>query len=374
MTPAPGPRIVIGGGGTAGHVFPALAVARVLADRHGADVRFVGTDRGLEATLVPAAGFPFTGVEARPFLRRVSPAALRAPFALLRSLRRCREVVAGADAVLGMGGYASGPVVVAALRARRPVVLHEQNALPGLANRWFARFARCTALSFAEAAKHLPRRARTVVTGNPVREEILRVREERDALAKEALGDFRFDEARRTIVAFGGSQGALHLDRALAGAFGLLRDRADLQVLLLTGRAHHDEIRSSLPVGGALVVRTRPFLERMELAYAIADVVVARSGATTVAEVTACGIPALLVPYPYATGQHQEANARSVQRAGGATVLLDDQLEPDVLAERILSLVDHRERLEAMAERSAAFGRPAAAERVADLVMEAASG
>ena len=362
-------RIVIGGGGTAGHVFPALAVARVLADRHGAEVHFVGTTTGLEATLVPAAGYSFTAVEARPFVRKLSPAAVKAPIALLRSVRECRALVADADVVLGMGGYASGPVVVAALRSRRPVVLHEQNAVPGLANRLFSRFARTTALSFEEAEGHLPRRARAVVTGNPVREEIRRVSSEREALAKEAVRDLEREEGRRTVVVFGGSQGALHLDRAVVGTCTLLRDRADLQLLVLTGRAHHEAIASAIPAGGSLLVRTLPFLDRMELAYAVAGLVVARAGATTIAEVTACGVPALLVPYPYATGHHQEANARAVQRAGGASVLLDDQLSPSVLAERVLSVVDHRERLEAMAERSAAFGRPDAAGRVADLVV-----
>jgi UDP-N-acetylglucosamine--N-acetylmuramyl-(pentapeptide) pyrophosphoryl-undecaprenol N-acetylglucosamine transferase len=363
-------KVVIGGGGTAGHVFPALAVARMLADRHGADVRFVGTERGLEATLVPAAGFAFTAVEARPFVRRVSPKALAAPVAVLRSVRRCRPLVREADVVLGMGGYASGPVVLAAVRSRRPIVLHEQNAVPGLANRVFARFARAVALSFDEAGRSLSGRARTVLTGNPVREEIARVPEEREALAKEALRELELEEGRRTVVVFGGSQGALHVDRAVVGACSLLRDRDDLQVLVLTGKAHFDAVADSLPAGGSLVVRARPFLDRMELAYAAADLVVSRSGATTVAEVTVCGLPALFIPYPYATARHQEANARAVQRAGGASVLLDDQLGAEVLADRIVSLVDHSERLDAMAERSAAFGRPDAAERVADLVAE----
>jgi UDP-N-acetylglucosamine--N-acetylmuramyl-(pentapeptide) pyrophosphoryl-undecaprenol N-acetylglucosamine transferase len=360
-------RVVIAGGGTAGHVFPALAVAGALAE-HGADVRFVGTERGLEASLVPAAGFPFTAVEARPFVRKASPAALRAPIAILRSVRRCRPLVESADVVLGMGGYASGPVVLAAIRSRRPIVLHEQNAVPGLANRMFARFARSTALSFGEAAQFLSRRAKPVVTGNPVREEILRVARERVSLAGEAADELELDEERRTIVVFGGSQGALHIDRTVIGACALLRDRGDLQVLVLTGRAHFDQVSSSLPSAGDLLVRALPFLDRMELAYAIADLVVSRAGATTIAELTVCGVPSLLIPYPYATARHQEANARAVQRAGGASVLLDEQLTPEVLADRMLSLVDHEERLLSMAERATAFGRPDAAQRVADLV------
>ncbi|MFN2543124.1 MAG: undecaprenyldiphospho-muramoylpentapeptide beta-N-acetylglucosaminyltransferase [Actinomycetota bacterium] len=373
--------MVIGGGGTAGHVFPALAVARALADRHHADVRFIGTDRGLEATAVPAAGFAFVAVESRPFVRKLSPGALAAPVALLRSVRVCRPLVNDADVVLGMGGYASGPVVAAAIRSRIPVVLHEQNAVPGLANRVFARFARAVALSFPGSGSSFSKRARTVLTGNPVRDAIARVPKERDALAKEAIRELDLREGRRTIVVFGGSQGALHIDRAVVGACGLLRDRDDIQLVLLTGRAHHEAVARELSANGdgdgegdgALVVRAIPFLDRMELVYAVADLIVSRSGATTVAEVTVCGLPALFVPYPYATARHQEANARAVQRSGGASVLLDDQLGAEVLADRMLSLVDHRERLESMAVRSAAFGRPDAADRVADLVVEQAS-
>ena len=364
---------MIGGGGTAGHVFPALAVARTLAEEHGADVQFVGTERGLEATLVPLAGFPFTAVESRPLVRKMSPAALRAPVAVLRSVGRCRAMVEDADAVLGMGGYASGPVVLAAIRSRTPIVLHEQNAVPGLANRLSGRFARTVALSFAEAAKFLPRRTRTVLTGNPVRAEIARVRSDRETLTKEAVRELGLAEGRRTIVVFGGSQGALHIDRAVVGMSGLLRDRDDLQLVLLTGRAHFEGISASIPADSPLLVRAMPFLDRMELAYAVADLVVSRAGATTVAEVTVSGVPSLLIPYPYATARHQEANARAVQRAGGASVLLDEQLTPETLADRVLSLVDHEERLHSMAERATGFGRPEAAERLAGLVLEQAA-
>jgi UDP-N-acetylglucosamine--N-acetylmuramyl-(pentapeptide) pyrophosphoryl-undecaprenol N-acetylglucosamine transferase len=239
-----------------------------------------------------------------------------------------------------------------------------------LANRVFSRFARVVALSFAAAEREFPRRARTVVTGNPIRREIAAVTEERDALAKEAVRELGLDEDRRTIVVFGGSQGALHIDRATVAACRLLCDRADLQLLLLTGRAHFDAVSRTLPERDGLLVRALPYLERMELAYAAAHLVVCRAGATTVAEITACGLPSILIPYPYATARHQEANARAVQRAGGASILLDDELTPESLAERIENLVGHDERLTAMAERAASFGRPDAAGRVAELVME----
>jgi UDP-N-acetylglucosamine--N-acetylmuramyl-(pentapeptide) pyrophosphoryl-undecaprenol N-acetylglucosamine transferase len=273
-----------------------------------------------------------------------------------------------------MGGYVSVPAALAAAHERVPVVLHEQNAVPGLANRLLSRRARTVALSFADARSMFPRRARSAMqlTGNPVREEILRVPDNREVLAKEGRRELDLADDRRTIVIFGGSQGALHIDRAAVGACRLLAGRSDLQVVLITGPAHRDLIERALPVGEALAVRPFGFIERMELAYACADLVVSRSGATTVAELTVSALPSLLIPYPYATGRHQEANARAVQRAGAAGVLLDDQVTGESLADRILSLIDNPERLRSMGEQARTFGRPDAAERLADLVVAAA--
>jgi UDP-N-acetylglucosamine--N-acetylmuramyl-(pentapeptide) pyrophosphoryl-undecaprenol N-acetylglucosamine transferase len=370
--------VVIAGGGTAGHVFPGLALAGALRDR-GHVVAFIGTDRGLESRLVPEAGFSFHAVPASPLVRHVSLAAARAPFVALAAIRTCRPLVRHARAVVGMGGYASVSAVLAARREHVPVLIHEQNAVAGLANRALSRIARAIGLSFADARDAFPRRVRTELTGNPVRQEILRVPEDREALAKEGRQTLDLDEGRRTIVIFGGSQGALHLDRAAVGAARLLATRTDLQILLITGPAHLEMMRPGLPSfpeGGGrvgLLVRILGYLDRMELAYACADLVVSRAGATTVAELTVCGLPALLIPYPYATGRHQEANARALQRGGGASVLLDDQVSAEALAGRIVSLVDHDERLTAMAERSASFGRPDAADRLADLLQEVAS-
>lgn len=367
-------RVLIAGGGTAGHVFPALALGRQLASAHGSEVSFVGTDRGLEAKLVPAAGFPFVAVEAQPFVRKVSLQAARAPLAAIGSIRRCRPLVEGVDVVVGMGGYVSVPAVLAAARARRPIVLLEQNAVPGLANRLLARVARRVALSFREAEELLPRSAlrRVVVTGNPVGDEILAVRERRAELAAEARKTLELEEGRRTVVVFGGSQGALHIDRASLGAVDRLAGRDDLQLLLLTGPAHHDLVNEGLRGRRRLLVRAVPFLDRMDLAYALADLVVSRAGATSIAELTTCGVPAVLIPYPHATGRHQEANARAVERAGAATVLMDEALTAASLAEHISSLVDDVERLSAMASAAARWSRPEAAEALARVVLEAA--
>ena len=247
-------KVIVAGGGTAGHVFPALAFCRRLIDEEGAEVTFVGTAAGVESQLVPAAGVPFVEIEARPLVRRASMGLLRFPFVLLRSVRRCRPLVEKADVVVGMGGYASAPAVLAASRARRPVVLHEQNSVPGLANRVLARRAVAVAVSFAEAERRFPRRTAVVLTGNPIREVIASVPADRERLAKEALEELELDPDRRTVVVFGGSQGALHVNRATVGACRILRERADLQVLLLTGTVHHETISASLSDGAPLLV------------------------------------------------------------------------------------------------------------------------
>lgn len=365
-------RMMIAGGGTAGHVLPGLALAGVLRDR-GHEVSFVGTARGLEARLVAEAGFPFHPVPARPLARKISWEAMKAPLVALRSVGLARQAIRGADVLVGMGGYVSVPAVLAARREGVPSVLHEQNAIPGLANRALSRLAGAVALTFQDARRFFPRRLRVELTGNPVRPEILRVTEDRDVLAKEAGEVLELEEGRRTIVIFGGSQGALHINRAAVGACRLLEARTDLQLVLITGPAHLEAIRRGLPPSrGGLLTRPLGYLDRMELAYARADLVVCRSGATTIAEITACGLPSLQVPYPYATRGHQEANARALQRFGGAAVLLDDQLSSESLATRVESLIDHPERLGAMAERARAFGRPDAGTRLADLVEEVA--
>ena len=359
-------KVLIAGGGTAGHVFPAIALGERLV-RAGAEVVFFGTTRGLETDLVPKAGFELVALDAAPFPRRLSLGIATASVALLRAERRCRPLVTGVDAVVGMGGYASGPAVLAAFRARAPVVLHEQNAVPGAANRLFSRRARLTALSFAEAAGWFPKGAKTRVTGNPVRERITAVCHDREALRAQARAEFRLDRGRTTLVVFGGSQGALHLDEVGARACGLLADRADLQVILLTGRAHHGATLREIREGAPLLVRVLPFLDRMELAYAAADLVVARAGASSIAEIAACGLPSLLVPYPYATANHQEVNARALERAGAASVLVDSEMTPETLVARLGSMISGG--LKDMAGRAAAWGDPEAAGAVASIVM-----
>ncbi len=309
-------RVVIAGGGTGGHVFPALALADRLVGDHGAEVSFIGASSGPEARLVPEAGYVFHPVEAAPLYRELSLRALRAPLVAMRSVRAARPLVKGADVVVGVGGYVSVPPGLAARRVRVPLVIHEQNAVPSLANRLLGRRARAIGLTFEDAARRISARAEITVTGNPVRASILEVVAHRGELAAEARELFGFEEHRATVVVFGGSQGALHLDETVAAAFPLLADRGDVQMLVMTGQEHLEVVAAPAASTMDLRVHVLSFLDRMELAYAVADLAVSRAGATSIAEMTVCGIPMVLVPYPFATENHQEANARELERAG----------------------------------------------------------
>jgi UDP-N-acetylglucosamine--N-acetylmuramyl-(pentapeptide) pyrophosphoryl-undecaprenol N-acetylglucosamine transferase len=364
-------KIVIAGGGTAGHVSPSIAVADRLRARD-ASVEFVGSPTGPEASLVAAAGYPFHAVAAAPFRRELSVRSAMAPLVALRSVAACRPIVRDAAAVLGMGGYASIAPVVAARLAGVPTVLHEQNAIPGLANRLLSRIATAVALTFNDSRARLGSGSRVAVTGVPVRRAIVEVASDRERLAAEARHELHLERGRTTVLVTGGSQGALHVDRTVADAIPLLSSRADVQLLVLTGAAHEAVVAEAAAPEMELVVRVFPFLDRMELALAVADVAVARAGANTIHELAVCAIPMILVPYPHATGGHQEANARELERAGAAEVYLDRELTPEGLARRIRSLVDREDRLATMGQRAAAWAKPDADERVVDLVLEVA--
>ena len=365
-------KVVIAGGGTAGHVFPAVALADRLVADHGAVVAFIGSSSGQEATLVPGAGYVFHGIAAAPLRREVSVASAKAPFVAAGSIASCRPIVTGADAVVGMGGYASIPAVLAARRAHVPVVLHEQNAVPGLANRVLARVARSVGVSFADAAARFPKRVAVAVTGNPVRARVRSVPSTRAALAGEAWEALDLDPDRLTVVVFGGSQGALHVDQTIAGAIEGLADRSDLQLLVLAGRDKLDVVDRAGSATMPLRVRALAYLDRMELAYAVADLAVARAGATSIAEMSVCGIPSILIPYPHATEDHQTANARALVGAGAAELYPDVDLSAEGMARRILALVDDDARRIGMGERARAWSTPDADERLAALVLEAA--
>jgi UDP-N-acetylglucosamine--N-acetylmuramyl-(pentapeptide) pyrophosphoryl-undecaprenol N-acetylglucosamine transferase len=364
-------NVVIAAGGTGGHIFPALSLADALVRDHGAHVRFIGSPDGQEATRVPAAGYRFDAVKAAPFLREVSMRAAKAPVVAARSMFACASLVRGADVAVGTGGYVSVAPMLAARRAHIPIVLHEPNAIPGLANRLLARSATSVAITFEDARSRIPGHARIETIGYPVRPSILDVAVRRAELAEEARSVLGLEPGRRTVMVTGGSQGALHLDQVVAAALPSFAERGDLQLLIVTGPGREGELAGAAEHAGAARVTVVPFLDRMELGYAAADLVVARAGGTTIAELAVCGLPSILVPYPHATENHQDANAREMERIEAAVVIADGELTPAVFATSVIQLVDDVEKRASMSAQASRWARPDAADRFASLVAEA---
>lgn len=344
--------MVVAGGGTGGHLFPGLAVAEE-ARRRGGQVLVVGSPYGIEARVVPSTGFelrllPIRGLRGRG-LRGLVQFAAQAP----RALASAWKLVGGfrPDVVLGVGGYASVPMVCAAWMRRVPAVLLEVNAHPGLATRVLSRLAQAVCTSFPEAEQFLPRGVARC-TGTPVRD--LR----RDAQVR--------DDTTFTLLLFGGSQGAHKINIEAVAAVGLLGARiAGLDVIHQTGANDYETVASAYQKAG-IKAEVHPFIHDMGAAYARADLVVCRSG-STVAELTALGKPAILIPYPYAADDHQRANAESLEKRGAAEVILDRELTSDLLAQRVLALAEDRSRLASIARSARELGRPEAAAAVLEV-------
>ena len=354
-------KVLIAGGGTGGHVYPGIAVAEeVRRLRPDATILFVGGKKGVESHAVPEAGFKIRFVIVRGFPRR---AWWRWPGAVIANLIGLIQslwlvMTERPDVVLGTGGYVSGPISMAAVLLGRPLILQEQNSIPGLANRWLARVADEVHLSFTEARGYFGRKDNLKVTGNPVRTFIL------GGDRATALQEFALADGRPTVFIFGGSRGAHRINDAALEAMRRLKGRVDVQFILQTGSQDFDGARGAVE-SEQLPARVVPYLKQIHLAYAVADLVVCRSGAMTLAEIAACGTPAILVPYPYAAHNHQEVNARNLVERGAASLILDRELSGERLAKEIAHLLADRQTLRRMSAHARTFARLDAAERLA---------
>lgn len=360
MSRREGAPVVIAGGGTGGHVFPGIAVARELRRlRPERPIEWIGARGGMEERLVPGEGItltllPLAGAARLGLARKLKAGGL----ALLGTMRCVARFLKRRPVLLiGVGGFASGPAALAALVLGVPLLLLEQNATPGATNRWLSSRAAATAVSFEEGREKL--KGRVVVTGNPVRDDIAKIEPRRRGEVRE-------------VLSFGGSRGAQSLNEAWMGAARLLEDLS-LRFVIQTGPRDLERVSQAL-AATRLDADVRAFLDDMPARLASADLVVSRSGATTVAELTAAGRASLLVPFPFAAGDHQRANARALERAGAALMLDPDDLSAASLAARVRELVSDAARIDAMSQAARGLARPDAASRVADLALEVAGG
>ncbi|MFO7951217.1 MAG: undecaprenyldiphospho-muramoylpentapeptide beta-N-acetylglucosaminyltransferase [Bacillota bacterium] len=361
-------KIIIGGGGTGGHIYPALALARyAMAKDGGNDVLFVGSEKGLESKIVPSTGFKLATIPARGFqrsLKNIGPilrdlfGGLRRSFKLLKEYRP--------DVVLGMGGYVAAPLVLSAVLKRLPVVIHEQNALPGLANRMMAPFVKRVCLSFAETAKRMPRFSKVVYTGNPRASEV-------SALSREeGCRYFNLDPKDKNILIYGGSRGALKINQVVTA---YLKEKAlppRVNLIYITGEIYYQDVIEALEEWPERI-RLYSYLQEMPEALASADLAVTRSGATTLAEITALGVPALLIPSPNVVDNHQYYNARLLADTGAAVLIEENEFNHYRLQEEIDRLFNKPELLDKMSRSSRKMGFADAAERLYCNLQEVAS-
>jgi UDP-N-acetylglucosamine--N-acetylmuramyl-(pentapeptide) pyrophosphoryl-undecaprenol N-acetylglucosamine transferase len=361
-------RVVIAGGGTAGHVQPAVALARALGSE---EVSYVGTATGAEARLIPKAQLAFSTIDISGFDRARPLSLLSLGPRAARATMQARSVLHERmpDVVVGMGGYVSLPVCVAARSRGTSIVLHEQNAVLGLANRVCKPLAARVAVSWLETLPSSGRRG--VFTGNPVLPEIAHL--DRNARRAEALARFDLKPGRRTLLVFGGSQGARTINRAAVGLSERWKGRTDRQVLHIAGPGEFEVFQARVASGGELVYRIMDLLSEMMDAYSVADLVLCRGGATTVAELTATGLPAIIVPYPFHRDRQQERHAHVLASAGAAVMLPDAETTTRSVGDIADSLFDSEETLGEMARASLGLGHPDAAEHLAAVVREAAA-
>ena len=353
---------MIAGGGTGGHLFPALAVAEAFKERDPANqIVFVGSRRGLESSVLAREGYVLKTIEAAAWKGKKLGGKLGSLMAMPRSMGHAWRLLHSfqPDLVLGFGGYASGPVAFMAWALRYKTAIHEQNAFPGLSNRILGKFVGRVFLSFESSSRHF-RKSKIFLTGNPVRK---RMQQGRAARSCRAEGKF-------TLFIFGGSQGAHHINQAMEEGLVHLGDlKSRMRVIHQTGDRDYDEVRQAYEREGVEAEVYR-FIQDMDRAYGTADLVLCRAGATTLFELMAMGKPAILVPYPHAANDHQTLNAQTLVDAGAALMVADGELNGLNLSQILRQLSQDPEKLKQLGERAAALAQPQAAEKIVNLCYE----
>lgn len=360
-------KILIGSGGTGGHIYPALALARhAMAVEQNNEILFVGRAQGLETRIIPSAGFELITIPARGFQRSLRNTSLFFKD-LISGIGQASGVINQfkPNVVLGTGSYIAAPLVIAALLKRIPTVIHEQNALPGLANRWLAPFVNKVCVSFAETGGMLTRRSRIELTGNPRASEVIKY------IGKDAGQTFSSKAGLRKILVYGGSLGALKMNEVLSIYLEENLQPDNVEIVIVTGEKYFQDFRNrldSLPEN----IKLFPYLDDIPEALAVTDLAVTRSGATTIAELTALGVPAILIPSPNVANNEQLHNARVLSKGGAALLIEDTEFDHHRLQYEINRLIGNPDLLSAMRNKSKTLGIPDAAEKVYRTLQEVA--
>lgn len=358
-------NVLISGGGTAGHINPGIAIAKYIKSKHpDANILFVGTRRGLEGKLVPAEGFNIKFIKVRGFKRSLTPDNLVVVKELFEGLKEAKKIIKEfkPDIVIGTGGYVCGPVVFMAWRMKIPTLIHEQNAFPGVTNRILARVVDAVAISFKESEKYFKNPGKLVYTGNPVRLEIIQADR---SLARKKLG-LKPDD--KLVVIAGGSLGAQRINQVVTSMLLKYGKYINYNIVFSTGNSQFESVKKSLEGFSKPTVTIVPYIYDAANVYAAADLMVCRAGAITCSEVTVLGLPAIMIPSPNVVANHQEYNARSLEKQGAAVVILEKDLNEKVLFSQIDTLLNNKLKLDKMSASSKKIGIQNATEKIYDII------
>lgn len=352
-------KYIITGGGTGGHIYPALAIANEIKRTDpDSEILYIGTEKGLESELVPKAGFDFKTIRVKGLPRKINKTFFMAIKELLHGLNDAKKIIKdyGPDIVIGTGGYVSGPVVFIANRQKIATFIHEQNAFPGVTNKILSRYVDRIAITFEEARKHFKYPEKVINTGNPIRREFLEVDR------KQAYKNIDIDPSKPFIFSFGGSGGQKKLNQCF---YKIIKDynsesKFKYQLIHVTGKRFYDEFMEKLKQDGIILkpyIRVLPYFYEMPEALNIADIVVTSAGAITLAEISAVGVPSILVPKGYTAENHQEYNARTFEENGASLMILENDLNYKNLKHTIESLIMDRDKLRKMSINSKKMGK-----------------
>lgn len=358
-------KIILAGGGTGGHIYPAIAIASGIKQIYpDADILFVGTSKGLERELVGKVGFPLKTIRVAGFKRKLSLDTLLSMKELalgsVDSIRLISKVKP--DLVIGTGGYVSGPVLLFASLLGVPTIIHEQNVKPGVTNRILSRFVDKIAVSFSDSMQYFPK-DKTVLTGNPIRKEIVQ------GNRREALKSFGLSSDIPVVLCFGGSQGAARLNKAIIHVIQQIHETKKFQLIHITGKNHYEKTRNILANKGIDPDKSghiilRPYIYEMGKAYMASDLIISRAGALSISEINLCGKPAILIPLPTAANKHQDYNAQSLKKNGAGIIISDRDLTGQSLLATIENIIFDKKKLLDMSKASKALSKPDALEKI----------
>lgn len=353
-------RVLVTGGGTGGHIYPALAFVKYVKQMDpNAEFMYVGAKRGLENKIVPPLGIPFKTLEIQGFKRSFSVENLKTIQLFLKSIRQAKKIVKEfkPDIVIGTGGYVSGAVVYAAAKLHIPTIIHEQNSVPGMTNKFLAKYVDRVAIAFQDAAPYFPK-SKTVLVGNPRAQEMVGI--QKSAI----LEQYNLEVAVPTVLIFGGSQGALKINQAVIQALPEF-SKKPYQVLYASGERYFQEIEETIGMTKDAFknISIQPYINQMAEVMVNCDLLIGRAGATSIAEFTALGLPAILIPSPYVTNDHQTKNAQSLVQIGAVEMIKDAELNAQTLVEAVDKIMSNEALRQSMAEASKSEGIPNASER-----------